>query len=553
MTATPTNAADSATANGAASKPNVLFIITDQQRADHTGFAGNDVVRTPNLDALAARGTVFDNAWVANPVCMPNRSTIMTGRMPSAHGVVFNDRSLEPGANTHVRQFRAAGYRTALIGKSHLQHGMSRNAVNPSDLAGGPVDEYWPSGWDTLEDPERYLDDEPEFPDSFYGFGNVELAIDHGARVSGHHLRWALDRGGRFEDLYTPLTAESPFRRRSDIWWQIYEPPYDPKFHSSSFVADRTVAFIEDSVSQGKPWLAWASFPDPHHPMSPPGEWFSRYRPEDMVVPATVDDPLESAPEYVRAISQLHPRDQRHWVAPCGVAGDHDMLREAIAATYGMIELIDDRVGHILAALERLGQADNTIIVFTSDHGDMMGDHGLMLKGYLHYRGTLAVPLVIADPRRAPARTSSLAGSIDLGPTLLEMADIQPFEGMSGRSLVPVLDDPSATVRDEVLIEDDFPGALVRQSLIPAKTRTLVTENLRLTRHSDGAEQLFDTKADPDEIAPLGRNDPARRADMYERLAAAMMEADDMARGMPMTVNGATRAPARANSGTLSW
>ncbi|MXZ15471.1 MAG: sulfatase-like hydrolase/transferase, partial [Acidimicrobiales bacterium] len=118
-----------AAANGAASQPNVLFIITDQQRADHVGFASNDVVRTPNLDALAARGMVFDNAWVANPVCMPNRSTIMTGRMPSSHGVVFNDRSLEPGANTHVRQFRAAGYCTALIGKSHLQHGMSRNAV----------------------------------------------------------------------------------------------------------------------------------------------------------------------------------------------------------------------------------------------------------------------------------------------------------------------------------------------------------------------------------------------------------------------------------------
>lgn len=542
-----------AAGNGAAAQPNVLFIITDQQRADHAGFAGNDIIRTPYLDALAARGMVFDNAWVANPVCMPNRSSIMTGRMPSAHGVVFNDRSLEPGANTHVRQFRAAGYRTALIGKSHLQHGMSRNAVIPSDLAGGPVDEYWPKGWDTLEDADRYLSGAPEFPDSFYGFSHVELAIDHGARASGHHLLWALDRGGRMEDLYTPLSAESPFRRRSDRWWQIYEPPYDPELHSSSFVADRTIAFIADAVSAGEPWLAWASFPDPHHPMSPPGEWFGRHRPEDMELPISVDDPMDRAPHYLQAIHNIHPRDQRHWVAPCGVAGDHDLLREAIAATYGMIELIDDRVGRILAALDRLGQTDNTIIVFTADHGDMMGDHGLMLKGYMHYRGTLAVPMVIVDPRREPGRTRSLAGSIDLGPTLMDLADVTPFEGMSGRSLAPVLDDASAAVREEVLIEDDFPGALVTSVRLPAKTRSLVTADMRLTRHSSGEEQLFDTAADPHELSPLGRSDPARRAEMYERLVEAMMEADDLARGMPMAVNGATRAPSRADSGSLSW
>ena len=172
--------------------------------------------------------------------------------------------------------------------------------------------------------------------------------------------------------------------------------------------------------------------------------------------------------------------------------------------------------------------------MFTSDHGDMMGDHGLMLKGFLHYRGTLAVPMVIADPRRSPGRTDSLASSIDLGPTLMDLAGVPAYEGIGGRSLSPVLDDPSETVRDGVLIEDDFPGALTMDILTPVKTRTLVTEDLRLTRHSDGSEQLFDTVADPDEIAPLGRSDPGRRAEMYERLAAAMMEADDLARGMPL-------------------
>jgi arylsulfatase A-like enzyme len=520
--------------NKPASQPNLLFLITDQQRADHVGFAGNHVVRTPNLDGLAARGTVFDNAWVANPVCMPNRSTIMTGRMPTAHGVIFNDRSLDWGANTHVRQFRDAGYRTALIGKSHLQHGMSRNSVVEVGRQGAVDDPYAP-GWNTYEDFERYSDAPPEIPGSFYGFDHVELAIDHGSRVTGHHLHWALDKGGRYEDLFVPMTDESPANRRSDRWWQIYQAPYDPELHSTSFVADRTVAFIEDAAAAGDPWLAWASFPDPHHPMCPPGEWFDRHDPADMELPATVDDPLTDAADYIRFLGQRHPSKQRMWVAPCGVAGDHEMVRQAIAATYGMIEMIDDRVGQILAAIDRLDQTRDTIVVFTSDHGDMMGDHSLMLKGYIHYRGTLQVPLVIADPRRQAARTSSLAGSLDLGQTLLELAGLGEYDGMQGTSLVPVLDDPVAEVRDHVLIEDDLPHAAAARGRTPAKTRTLITPEMRYTRHSDGTDQLFDLIEDPDETTHIGATDPPRRALMLERLTDALIEADDDARGTPVS------------------
>jgi hypothetical protein len=127
-------------------QPNVLFFITDQQRADHVGFAGNPVVSTPNLDGLADRSTVFDRAFVSNPVCMPNRSTIMTGRMRSAHRVIFNDRSLSPGANTFVRELRANGYRSALIGKSHLQHGMSPTPTSPSPVNPGSPNYGLPGG-----------------------------------------------------------------------------------------------------------------------------------------------------------------------------------------------------------------------------------------------------------------------------------------------------------------------------------------------------------------------------------------------------------------------
>ena len=514
--------------------PNVLFIICDQLRADHLGFAGNHVVRTPHLDAIAERGMVFDNAWVANPVCMPNRSTLMTGRMPTAHGVVFNDRSLDWGANTHVRQFRAAGYRTALIGKSHLQHGLSRNAV--LEIERQPVTASpWPDGWDRLEHAELYDDGLPEWPDDFYGFDHVELSIDHGARITGHHLHWALDRGGRRDDLVVPMDSTSPAAERSARWWQVYRPPYGPELHSTTFVTDRTMAFIDEAVGESKPWLAWASFPDPHHPMTPPGDWYHRHDPADMELPATIDDPLDHAPAYLRHIRHTAAADQRGWVGMFG-ADDHDLVRECIAATYGMIEMIDDGVGQIVAKLDEVGQRDDTIVVFTSDHGDMMGDHGLMTKGFMHYRGTLQPPLVIADPRHSPGRSNSLIGSIDLAPTLLDLAGLTHYDGIQGKSATALLADPSAQIRSHVLIEDDLPAAIAAFAPIPEKTRTIIGhDGTKYTRHSSGEEQLFDLEADPDETTPIHHRDTARRAIAVDLLADALITADDTSRGTPVS------------------
>lgn len=513
--------------------PNVLFVITDQQRADHVGFMGNEVVRTPNLDSIAARGTVFDNTWVANPVCMPNRSSIMTGRVPSAHGVIFNDRSLDWNANTFVRQLRAAGYRTGLLGKSHLQHGMSRNTVIP--VGREPVTRSaHPDGWDQLEEFERYLDDFDD-PEDFYGFDHIELAIDHGARMTGHHLRWALERGGKLDELLVPQTSRSPALDRSSRWWQVYRPPYGPELHSTTFVTERTIAFIEEATAQDKPWFAYCSFPDPHHPMAGPGQWYDRHDPADMELPSTIDDPMDGGLPHLRRIQGFSADRQRQWVTPFGT-GDTELVKEAIAGTYGVVEMIDDGVGQILAAVDRLGQADNTVVIFTSDHGDMMGEHGLMLKGFMPYRGTHQVPLVVVTPDGGPQRTSSLACSTDLAPTILGICGLDPFDGMQGRSLAPVLDNPSAMVRDHVLVEDDCPPALAAGRLAPEKIRTLVTPELRYTRTSQGGELLFDTVTDHDETTNLANRDPARRAEAVEAMMEALLAADDVARGAPTSV-----------------
>ena len=314
-------------------------------------------------------------------------------------------------------------------------------------------------------------------------------------------------------------TSTSPSDRRprppgaTAPWWQIYQPPYDEELHSTNFVAERTTAFIEEASGQGRPWMVKASFPDPHHPMTPPGRWFDRHDPADMELPATIDDPLDGAPAHLKRFQRFTPLKQRNFVAPCG-ATDPQIVRQAIAATYGMIELIDDAVGRILATVDRVGAGEDTVVVFTSDHGDMMGDHGLLLKGFMHYRGTLQVPLVIKAPGRMPGRTAALASTLDLCPTILDLVGLRPFQGIQGRSLGPVLADPAAVVRRHVLIEDDLPSAELTGSFVPAKTRTVVTDRARYTRNSKGEEQLFDLEADHDELADLsGLDDDLGRRD----------------------------------------
>jgi hypothetical protein len=335
----------------------------------------------------------------------------------------------------------------ALIGKSHLQHGMSRNSVVEVDRA-PTVDHGYPDGWDSLEHFEEYDTGVPEWPDDFYGFGHVELAIDHGARVTGHHLHWALDKGARYEDLVIPMSDESPYRRRSDRWWQVYA--------------------------------------------------------------------------------------QRQWVAPCG-ATDHELLKECLAANYGTIEFIDDGVGRIMASIEALGQTEDTIVVFTSDHGDMMGDHGLMLKGFMPFSGTMRVPMVIADPRQAADRSTSLASSIDLGPTLMDLCEVPLHDGIQGASLTPVLSDATASVRDHVLVEDDIRAAFAAHARLPSRIRTVISDDgLKYTRFSSGESMLFDLTADAHELDEIGHRDAAAHSRAESRLVDALLAATDDARGAPV-------------------
>jgi arylsulfatase A-like enzyme len=520
---------------GAASPPNVLLIVTDQHRPDHTGFGGNPVVQTPNLDALAARGTRFERAYVSNPICMPNRSTILTGRMPSVHGVRFNGVSLDWGANTFVRTMREHGYRTGLVGKAHLQN-MGHGPEVAAALIGGPSQDAfrtsWPEGWNEWEDKRRHQEGHVQLPDDWYGFDHVDLVVDHADSCSGHYYQWLIGQG------FDPAVLLGPENKQESLdlgWEQIYRPGLPEELYPTTYVGQRSVEFLEEAASIAAPFFLQMSFPDPHHPFTPPGRFYDMYDPADIPLPPTFDDAHERSMPHLRNLVEARGNFPLIPVAP--FAATEELYRQAAAKEYGMISMIDDVVGDVLGAIDRLGLAENTIVVFTSDHGEMFGDHGLMLKGGMHYEGCVRVPLVIAGASASSELvpdvgqvSNSLVSSIDLPETILSLCGLPPFFGMQGLDLSPVLSDPTATVRTCVLVEEDELFDLVGSGR-PLRMRTVLTNDARMTRY-EGSEhgELFDLGSDPHELANL-HADPAGdslRSMMTDALLAEMIRlADD--------------------------
>ena len=504
--------------------PNFLFIITDQHRADHTGFGGNEVLRTPNLDALAARGTVFDRAFVSNPICMPNRATIHTGRMPSVHGTRVNGISLDWHAETFVRRLRESGYRTAHVGKSHLQTMGVPGKVNPRRLpepGDGEAVRQTDRSWDGLEHGGRFqASGRAAFPGDFYGYEKVDMVTRHGDMCSGHYLQWLREQTDDADALRGAANALTRYAG----WTEVYQTAIPVEWYPTTYVTDRAVAEIETASRDDRPFFLHCSYPDPHHPFTPPGDFAERSSPSEIVLPETFDDPHSRSMPHVRTMID---RRGTPGMAVHGWSPDEDQYRHAAVAEYGMIELIDQGIGRLMSALERTGVADQTIVVFTSDHGDMFGDHGLMLKHALHYEGCTRVPLVIAHPDHGAVRTGQLASSIDLAPTILELAGVSAYHGLQGMSLVPMLGEPTVETRASVLIEEDEPEDWLDVGLA-LRMRTLVTQRGRITTYRGHATgELYDHDVDPLELDNRWGRPEARelQADMMWALHQAMLDA----------------------------
>lgn len=508
-------------------RPNFLFIITDQQRADHLSVAGETLLSTPHIDSIAARGVMFDRFYVATPICMPNRSTLMTGRMPSVHGVRHNGIPLSLGATTFVEMLREAGYRTGMVGKSHLQNMVGEPPLFPgAELR--PA-HSWVSGRYDQEDCKKWRADARYDVDApFYGFSTVDFCNEHSDATEGHYTWWLRARHPDPDSLRGPKNAIPTPDYVCPQAWRTRVPE---ELYSTSYVAERTIARLEENArTPDQPFFLKCSFPDPHHPWTPPGKYWGMHPPGEVrLKPDWNIDPAKMPP-HVRWL--LDRRDDGTAVKNTQAlfAVNEREAREATALTFDMIKMIDDAIGRILAALRSSGQDRNTIVIFTADHADYMGSHQLMLKGPIHYQSLIRVPFLWADPLAAlSGRRAALASTLDIAQTVLERAGVPAFYGMQGRSLMPVISGEKPKVRDALVIEEEGQRLIMGFKHRP-KTRTLLTERHRLSIYAgvDWAE-LYDLENDPHELENLDGQVGARalRAELHERLAHEMLALTD--------------------------
>jgi arylsulfatase A-like enzyme len=522
------------------SRPNFLLFITDQHRVDYLSCYGHPVLKTPHIDSIAARGTRFTRFYVATPVCMPNRATLMTGRMPSVHGARSNGSPLPLHSNTFVDALRAAGYATALVGKSHLQNFtefpamLKRAPARAGDqvldasfaearkpLPGdGPYDQEHPKRWQSGSDFDMKL--------PFYGFEHVDLATAHGDHVGGHYYVW-LKQQRSDADALRDHNNQLPHDYACP---QAYRTPIPEDLYPTAYVAQKSCEWLDRYAAgdRSRPFFLMSSFPDPHHPFTPPGRYWSMYRPQDLALPASFQHGNRLLARSVAWALAQRESGKAVLTEQAAFAVDEREAREAMALSCGMIAMIDDAIGRVLTRLGDSGLADNTVVIFTTDHGDFLGDHRLLLKGPAHFDGITHVPFIWAEPgARAPRTTDVLGGTLDIASTILDRAGVQPYNGIQGGSLLPAIAGEGALSRASMVIEDEAQRATLGHPA-PPRLRTLITRRWRLTiNRGDPWGELYDLQNDPHELDNLfeDRDHRGVRAELMEELAYRQMELAD--------------------------
>ena len=475
------------------SRPNILLITSDQQHWQTLGV-NNPRIRTPHLDALARDGAYFERAYCSNPVCSPSRSSIITGLYPAWHHCWTIGVKLPEDVPTVGDELRKAGYFTALVGKAHFQPLASR--------PGSESLECHP----TLRD----LDFWRGFHGPWYGFERVEVARNHAdEHLSGQHYGVWLEEQGlkNWKDYFMPWPHDPAKPRRRHAW------DLPERYHYNVWNSERAIANMERAVAEQRPFFLWASFMDPHPPYLVPEPWASMYRPQDMEPGRLLPGELDRMPVHFRMTQERSP-DFSAWketqYANHGFESHlipEELLRRNMATYYGMISFMDAHIGRILAALERLGLAENTLVLFSTDHGHFLGQHGLTAKGAFHYEDLIRIPMLARWPGRiAPGtRVAALQSQVDFAPTFLSAAGV-PVPGlMQGVDQGPVWTGARAAARRNLIVEN-------RHQPTALHLRTYVDERYKMTVYRDQPYgELFDLRDDPGERCNLW-DDPTKAA-----------------------------------------
>jgi len=503
-------------------RPNIILVTTDQHRGDCFGFEGRKV-KTPHLDAFAQRATRFSQCTTANPICQPARASILTGHYPLTHGVRDNgiDLPSEAGEAGWAGQLSASGYETAFLGKAHF------STVRTFEPTGRPECErnardFYPRGWQG----------------PYMGFDHVELMLMGHFNLlpkpppdTLHYEAWffADGRGPEKLERYAErLPPESGFN-------QVWHSALPPLWHTSTWCGDRAVEYIKGEHE--KPFALWVSIPDPHTPFDAPEPWSRLHDPEDVDLPPHRVRNFEGRPWWHQASRENEPviaseeyRSIRaNWSRPKQLPDP--VLREVIANYYGMISLADHTFGRILNAVREAGIEEETYIVFTSDHGDWLGDHGLLLKGPMLYDGLVRVGFLMTGPGIPGGKVVDEPVSlVDIFPTFLELAGVEPDRPRHGRSLMPVI--AGEEKRSHSYLEWDLGASRCGVEL---QLRMVRTRDMKLTVDQiSGAGEMYDLSADPFETTNLW-DDPDRGDDRRRLLElVATRPTDQLATPLPV-------------------
>jgi len=471
-----------------AEKPNILLIYTDQHRGDGMGCTGHPVAITPNLDRLADEGVVFRKCYTNSPLCVPARSTLISGQYVNQHGAWDNSAPADRHGPSHVRNIRDAGYRTALIGKTHL---LSR-------ISGSHARDY-----------EYQLRD--------WGYEDT-MELGSTVNAGGYDNAWTdhLAEKGLLEAYRETIREYNrinwSFQRRP---WEDPPAPIPAEDHIDSFCGRKAAEWVQNYKGD-RPFYLQVCFPGPHPPFNSAPEYRARYRPEDMPV-GILESPSEPVPPYVDFVVR--------W---SGQLADMTPAQNQLMQTfyYAKVTMIDERIGDILGALEERGMLDNTWIIYTSDHGENLGDHRLNQK-VVFYESALSVPFIIRPPGGIKSwQCDGLTDHLDLVATMLEIAGAEPLPDRHGRSLVSQImagpGSPGAQNGREVIFSEVAGYTMVYDGrykfAIDAKTRQLV--------------ELLDLADDPRELRNVV-NEPSLekvRSELLERYLDPLLMNVDQAK-----------------------
>ncbi|MFO7897498.1 MAG: sulfatase-like hydrolase/transferase [Planctomycetota bacterium] len=430
-------------------RPNVVLMLTDQQRWDTLG-AVSPYARTPNLDRLAEEGVLFENAFCNNPVCMPSRQSMLSGRYPSVVGCSTNGVEMDPDVECIHNILGLYGYHTANLGKLHFKNHSNRDHREPH-----------PS----------------------YGFDELVLSDEPGC-YDDAYIKWVEAKDpSQVENCRcsTPPAWDGPpveKHPRGTHEPYLFEGPEE--LTHTAFVAEETAACIRRRAGRG-PFFAIAGFYAPHCPVNPPERFVEMVDPSAIPLPAMNED----------------ERDRY------GLSDDE--WREVRAHYHALVSHVDDQAGRILDALDETGERENTVLVFTSDHGDHLGDHGTVAKGPPGYDSCVHVPLIVAGAGVEPGRRRrELIELVDVAPTLLDLCGVQPPPFFQGRSFRPLLEGTEYTERPSVFIEHKSP--------FRSSWKTVRTHNFKYCVSAAKEELLFDLREDPHELTNLAAEPDAQPA-----------------------------------------